>query len=118
LSKHWRPALLLNATHQDTGRRLIASIHKIEKDIFLDSFDELQLLNSDLRASTVAHNSAQVIDVMFPHWAERPGLSQSRPCRPADGGLEVDDEVLSDIGRSLLARAVQKTRRQTAPSGH
>jgi hypothetical protein len=59
LSKHWRPALLLNATHQETGRRLIASNLKIEKDIFLDSFDELQLLNSDLRASTVAHNSAR-----------------------------------------------------------
>jgi hypothetical protein len=25
----------------------------------------------------------QVIDVMFPHWDSRPGLSPMRPCRPA-----------------------------------
>jgi hypothetical protein len=55
----WRPALLLNATHEETGRRIIASNLKIEKDVFLDSFDELNLLESDMRASTVAHNSAR-----------------------------------------------------------
>ena len=55
----WRPALLLNATHQETGRRIIASNLKIERDVFLDSFDEFNLLESDMRASTVAHNSAR-----------------------------------------------------------
>jgi hypothetical protein len=59
LSENWRPALLLNATHQETGRRVIASNLKVEKDTFLDSFDELELLDSDMRASTVAHNSAR-----------------------------------------------------------
>jgi hypothetical protein len=55
----WRPALLLNATHQETGRRIIASNIKIERHVFLDSFDEFNLLKSDMRASTVAHNSAR-----------------------------------------------------------
>jgi len=57
--KTWRPALLLNATHQETGRRIIASNIKIERQIFLDSFDELNLLGSDMPASSVAHNSAR-----------------------------------------------------------
>jgi len=55
----WRPALLLNATRQETGRRIIASNIKTERHIFLDSFDEFNLLESDMRASTVAHNSAR-----------------------------------------------------------
>jgi hypothetical protein len=55
----WRPALLFNATHQETGRRMITSHIKIERDIFLDSYDALQALNSDVRLSTAAHNSAR-----------------------------------------------------------
>ncbi|WP_027527490.1 hypothetical protein [Bradyrhizobium sp. Ec3.3] len=58
-SERWTPSLLLNATHQETGRRIIASNLKIERDVFLDSFDELDLVGSDMRASTVAHNSAR-----------------------------------------------------------
>jgi hypothetical protein len=58
-SKRWTPSLLLNATHQETGRRIIGSNLKIERDVFLDSFDEFDLLGSDMRASTVAHNSAR-----------------------------------------------------------
>ena len=57
--KTWRPALFLNATHQETGRRIIASNIKVERQIFLDSFDELNLLGSDIPASTAAHNSAR-----------------------------------------------------------
>ncbi|WP_407175473.1 hypothetical protein [Bradyrhizobium sp. STM 3562] len=58
-SKNWTPSLLLNATHQETGRRIIGSNLKVERDVFLDSFDEFDLLGSDMRASTVAHNSAR-----------------------------------------------------------
>jgi hypothetical protein len=55
----WRPALLFNATHQETGRRIITSHVKIERDVFLDSYDALQVLGSDVRLSTAAHNSAR-----------------------------------------------------------
>ncbi|WP_354211912.1 MULTISPECIES: hypothetical protein [unclassified Bradyrhizobium] len=58
-SKKWRPALLLNATHQETGRRIITSNLRIEKDTFIDSYDALELLQSDVRLSTAAHNSAR-----------------------------------------------------------
>jgi hypothetical protein len=55
----WRPALLFNATHQETGRRIITSHIKVERDVFLDSYDALQVLGSDVRLSTAAHNSAR-----------------------------------------------------------
>jgi hypothetical protein len=57
--RSWRPALLLNATHEGTGRRIITSHIQIEDNVFLDSDDALTLLNSDMRLSTAAHNSAR-----------------------------------------------------------
>jgi hypothetical protein len=58
-SLQWRPALLLNATHQGAGRRIITSNLKIDRDTFVDSYDALNLLGSDMRLSTAAHNSAR-----------------------------------------------------------
>jgi hypothetical protein len=55
----WRPALLLNATDLETGRRIITSNLQIDKDTFVDSYDALHLLESDVRLSTAAHNSAR-----------------------------------------------------------
>lgn len=55
----WRPILLFNATHQETGKRIIAGHVKIERDVFVDSFDQLHLLGGDVRISTAAHNSAR-----------------------------------------------------------
>lgn len=55
----WRPALLLNSAHQDTGRRVITSHLKIERDTFLNAFDAHHLLGDDMPASTAAHNSAR-----------------------------------------------------------
>jgi hypothetical protein len=55
----WRPILLFNATHQETGRRIITSHVKIERDVFVDSYDALEVLGRDIRLSTAAHNSAR-----------------------------------------------------------
>jgi hypothetical protein len=55
----WRPVLLLNATHEETGNRIITSHVKIERNVFVDSLDALNVLQSDVRASTAAHNSAR-----------------------------------------------------------
>lgn len=55
----WRPILLLNATHEETGKRIIASQVQIERDVFVDAYDELDVLHRDLRASTAALNSAR-----------------------------------------------------------
>ena len=55
----WRPILLLNATHEETGNRIITSHVLIERNVFVDSLDTLQMLGKDVRASTAAHNSAR-----------------------------------------------------------
>jgi hypothetical protein len=55
----WRPLLFLNATHQETGRRVITGHVRIDRDTFLDSFDLHELTDIDLPLSTAAHNSAR-----------------------------------------------------------
>jgi hypothetical protein len=55
----WRPVLLLNATHEETGKRIITGHVLIERDVFIDSLDLLGVLQKDVRASTAAHNSAR-----------------------------------------------------------
>ena len=58
-SQTWRPILLLNATHEETGKRIITSHVLIERDNFVDALDALHVLDQDVRASTAAHNSAR-----------------------------------------------------------
>jgi hypothetical protein len=55
----WRPILLLNATHEETGNRIITGHVLIERNVFVDSLDALNVLQGDVRASTAAHNSAR-----------------------------------------------------------
>jgi hypothetical protein len=55
----WRPILLLNATHEESGKRIITSHVLIERNVFIDALDGLHVLDSDVRASTAAHNSAR-----------------------------------------------------------
>ncbi len=55
----WRPILLLNATHEQTGKRIITGHVLIERNVFIDSLDALHVLSKDVRASTAAHNSAR-----------------------------------------------------------
>jgi hypothetical protein len=54
-----RPILLLNATHEETGKRIITGHVLIERNVFIDSSDALNVLRKDVRASTAAHNSAR-----------------------------------------------------------
>jgi len=57
------PALLLNATHVESGKRVIASHIDIggSPDVFRDAYDLRRMLpkGADLRPSTAAHNSAR-----------------------------------------------------------
>ena len=56
----WRPALLLNGTHVETGRRIITSNLKIDEEIFTDADDIYKLIdNTDFRVSTAVNNSAR-----------------------------------------------------------
>lgn len=54
-----RPALFLNGTHQETGKRVITSPIRIEPAVFFDAFDFYDLVDGDVRLSTAANNSAR-----------------------------------------------------------
>jgi hypothetical protein len=53
------PALLLNGTHVDTGRRIITSNLEIEPAQFPDTYDFFKLRPGPIRPSTAALNSAR-----------------------------------------------------------
>ena len=55
----WLPVLLLNATHEETGKRVITSNLQIDNWPFADAKDLRIALGRDLRASTAVHNSAR-----------------------------------------------------------
>jgi hypothetical protein len=84
------PALFLNATWDDSGRRIVASNLRYATDrqpeagVFARSNDELAILGYDLRLSTAAHNSAR-----FPY-VNPPGMWRAHGAiagRLQDGGL-------------------------------
>ena len=110
LSENWRPALLLNATHQETGRRVIASNLKIEKGTFLDSFDELELLDSDMRASTVAHNSARFTYVS-PAGKLVPRIGPDLSAKIDNRGYVIDGGYFENYG-ALTALELARSARQ------
>lgn len=97
LKPHWRPALFLNATHQETGRRIITSNLKIEKDTFLDSFDALELLGSDMRASTAAHNSARFTYVS-PAGKLLARIGDGQDMKTANRGYVIDGGYFENYG--------------------
>jgi len=52
------PALLLNATHVETGRRVVASPFPVD-GVLQDSYDLLAMVGADLRLASAVHNSAR-----------------------------------------------------------
>lgn len=104
----WRPALLLNATHQDTGRRVITSHLKVERYVFLDSFDAHNLLGADMPASTAAHNSARFTYVS--------PAGKLVPRRSDDGraqsvGFLLDGGYFENFGALTALQLVREARR-------
>jgi hypothetical protein len=71
--QEWRPLLLINGTHQESGRRVITSPLKITEQDFPDSLDFFHLFGRDIRASTAALNSARFTYVSAAGRIEGPG---------------------------------------------
>ncbi len=103
-AKHWRPILLLNGTHEETGKRIIAGHVKIERNVFLDSLDELHVLGKDVRASTAAHNSAR-----FSYVSPAGNLGDGNGSI-IDGGYFENYGALSALELARAARAALKTK--------
>jgi hypothetical protein len=113
----WRPALLLNATHQATGRRLIVGHLQAESHVFLDSFDAHDLLRADMPASTAGHNSARFSYVspagkLVPRWERIDASAQAETAdRPKPVGYVLDGGYFENFGALTavqLAREVDR----------
>jgi hypothetical protein len=102
----WRPILLLNATHEETGRRIITGHVRIERNVFLDSLDALYVLGKDVRASTAAHNSARFT------YVSPAGDLGNRKGSVIDGGYFENYGALSALE---LARAAKEALKDKAP---
>jgi hypothetical protein len=77
------PALILNSTHVETGKRYIAST-LLTDSTFTDVTDVIRLLDRDLPVSSAAHNSARFTYVSPPgHLDTRDGKEHGRV---VDGG--------------------------------
>lgn len=53
------PALFLNGTHEESGKRIITSNVKVDPATFLDAYDFYDLVEGDVRVSTAVNNSAR-----------------------------------------------------------
>lgn len=98
----WRPILLLNGTHEETGNRVIAGHVRIVRNVFLDSLDELHVLGKDVRASTAAHNSARFT------YVSPAGDLGNRNGSVIDGGYFENYGALSALELARAAKAALK----------
>ena len=109
LTRSSLPALLLNSTHVETGRRYIAGTLRIDA-AFPDAKDVLDLLRHDVPLSTAAHNSARFTYVSPAGHLERGDGAEYG--RVVDGGyfensgLVTLQEVYDAIVRRRDARLV------------
>lgn len=55
----WRPALFLNGTHEETGKRVITSNIVIDRKHFVDAVDFYDYFNGEVRLSTAVLNTAR-----------------------------------------------------------
>ena len=93
----WRPILLLNATHQKTGRRIIQGHVLVNKDVFADAYDAIDLFGSDTPMSTAVMDSARFLYISPPGH-----LPTSRG--GYDRGYIIDGRVLREFRRPDCAR--------------
>jgi hypothetical protein len=108
----WRPALVLNATHQGTGRRVITSHLQVEQKVFLDSFDAHALVKVDMPASTAGHNSAR-----FSYVSPAGKLVPARPENggPRDFGFLLDGGYFENFGAMTALQLLREARQAIGP---
>jgi hypothetical protein len=103
------PALFLNGTHVETGKRIITASVKIDGTAFRDAYDFFALVSGDVLPSTAAHNSAR-----FPY------VSPAGTLR-ADGanrGHIVDGGYFENFGATTAAELLHAAIEQLGRRGN
>jgi hypothetical protein len=105
--EEFRPALLLNGTHVETGKRIITSNIDVagSPEVFLDAYDFYRLIKAEshIRSSTAAHNSARFTYVSPASTLE-------------DGTHLVDGGYFENFG-AVTARELLRAAMATYPQG-
>ncbi len=97
----WVPALLLNGTHVESGRRIITSSVRFDGTRFPDAYDFFTLASGDIRVSTAALNSAR-----FPYVSPAGTLlrNDKRIGHIVDGGYFENFGAVTALEALLAAR--------------
>ncbi len=112
------PALFLNATWSENGRRIVASSVRIDQEpAFKLASDQLTQLGYDIRLSTAAHNSAR-FPFVSPAGSWREGRGDDRSTgkivgRLQDGGLFENYGAVTAL--EILQLAEQRLGRRFTP---
>ncbi|MFO0996092.1 MAG: hypothetical protein U1F33_05355 [Alphaproteobacteria bacterium] len=104
-----RPALLLNGTHEETGKRIITSNLKIDPAIFSDTFDFYDVAGYEIRLSTAVLNSAR-----FPYVTPAGRMSRSviKAEHIVDGGY------FENFGAATAQEALRGALKELGRTGH
>jgi hypothetical protein len=112
-SNRWTPILMLNGTHQESGRRIITSHVSISQDAFTDAYDFFHVTNRSIAASTAVMNSAR-----FPYIS--PAGSLTRAISDANGvrlerlGHVLDGGFFENFGDTTSQEALKAALKRLA----
>lgn len=99
-----RPALFLNGTHQETGRRIITSNLRVAADELIDAYDFFNVANHDIAASTAVLNSAR-----FTYVSPAGTLRNASACNGGNCGHIVDGGYFENYGAVTAAEVMNRT---------
>jgi hypothetical protein len=97
----WLPILLLNATHEERGRRVVASRVRVDQPPFLDAWDLHRLMGRDLWTVSAVHNSARFTFV------SPAGLVRGPAPESAARGHLLDGGYFENFGAATLLEALR-----------
>lgn len=103
----WQPILLLNGTHQETGKRVITSHIKISQSIFSDAYDFTSgMTNADIPIAAAILNSAR-----FPIVSPSGVVVDSSRAGNTTLGHIIDGGYFENNGAATLQELVLETMR-------
>lgn len=105
LESAWHPILLLNGTHQETGKRIITSHIKITQDIFTDAYDFISgMTHADIPIAAAVLNSAR-----FPAISPSGVIMDNNNGRVETFGHIVDGGYFENNGAATLEELIAPT---------